>query len=186
MQKSPLNQDEFDRLLRRLDADRDAAGAKYEHIRSALVKIFKRRGCTMAEELADKTIDRVSEILPKALAEYEGDPANFFYGVAKYIYKEWLKEWLRTKGPLQPPPPPQYTPEELEQLDQCLQQCLAKLEEQSRGLIIDYYDYGERGKKEHRRELAQRDDTSIEALRMKASRVRKRLRTCIRECMKGS
>jgi hypothetical protein len=87
----PLNQREFDKLLGWLDSDRDLAGEKYEAIRRGLIKMFVRRGCPTAEELADETIDKVCQKLVEIADNYIGDPALFFYGVAKNIYREWLK-----------------------------------------------------------------------------------------------
>ena len=56
-----LTQEDFDRLLRWLDANLEAAGKEYEAIRQRLIKIFARRGCSEAEDLADETINRVTE-----------------------------------------------------------------------------------------------------------------------------
>jgi len=56
-----LTQEAFDRLLQWLDQDRDEAGLKYESIRSKLIRIFKRYGWTTAEDLADESINRVTQ-----------------------------------------------------------------------------------------------------------------------------
>ena len=39
-----MSQESFDALLGWLDSDRDKAGAKYEQIRSGLIKFFTFRG----------------------------------------------------------------------------------------------------------------------------------------------
>ena len=83
--------EEFDRLLLWLDSDRDAAGRKYERIRYKLIKIFSCRGCCEAEDLADKCVDRVTSKIDWLMQNYEGNPALYFYAVAKKIYLEHIK-----------------------------------------------------------------------------------------------
>jgi hypothetical protein len=73
-----LDQDGFDKLLGWLGPDRDSAGKKYEEIRLKLIKIFARRGCMLAEELADETMDRVCNKAQKIVDDYKGDPALYF------------------------------------------------------------------------------------------------------------
>ncbi len=60
-----LTQAALDSLLAWLDPDRDRAGAKYEAIRTRLIKVFVCRGCPEAEDLADETINRVASKLIK-------------------------------------------------------------------------------------------------------------------------
>src|SRR5689334_18556794 len=56
-----LSQEAFDALLDWLDSDREQAGIKYEDIRGRLVMMFAARGCVDAEDLADETINRVTQ-----------------------------------------------------------------------------------------------------------------------------
>ncbi|HKP37054.1 MAG TPA: hypothetical protein VJT71_09355, partial [Pyrinomonadaceae bacterium] len=55
-----LAQEDFDRLLAWLDADRERAGVIYEKIRWRLITIFAARNCVTPEDLADETLDRVA------------------------------------------------------------------------------------------------------------------------------
>ena len=57
MDTSSLPPDDFEKLLRWLDPDRDKAGEKYEKIRHRLIRIFSARGCWEPEELFDRTTD---------------------------------------------------------------------------------------------------------------------------------
>ena len=72
-----LEQQDFDRLLNWLDADRDRAGLLYERIRWRLVTILASRGCALAEELADETIDRVARRVADIEQIYVGDKAIY-------------------------------------------------------------------------------------------------------------
>jgi hypothetical protein len=46
----------------------------------------------MAEELADEVINRVSKKLPQIVDIYVGDPALYFYGVARKVHREYLRK----------------------------------------------------------------------------------------------
>src|SRR5215217_5023724 len=81
-------EDNFDALLTWLDPDREKAARKYEDIRHSLISIFEWRGCCDAEELAAETITRVLNKVPTLVDGYVGDPALYFYGVAKRLAYE--------------------------------------------------------------------------------------------------
>jgi DNA-directed RNA polymerase specialized sigma24 family protein len=86
--RDQIKQEDFDELLCWLDRDRDLAGKKYESIRQSLIKIFVWQGCTDGEELADETINRVLKKISPVKKSYVGDPALYFYGVARKILLE--------------------------------------------------------------------------------------------------
>ena len=82
----------FEKLLNWLDSDRDKAGEKYERIRLRLIRIFTCRGCFEAEDLSDQTINVVASRIDWLIENFKGDPALYFYGVAKKIYQEQFKK----------------------------------------------------------------------------------------------
>jgi hypothetical protein len=71
-----VHQKEFDALLSWLDADRERAALRYEQIRSRLIRIFICRGSPVAEELADRTIDRVMRKIAEIAETFSGDPCE--------------------------------------------------------------------------------------------------------------
>jgi RNA polymerase sigma factor (sigma-70 family) len=175
-----LTQEAFDAMLDWLDPDRDEAGRKYEDIRLRLIKIFTCRGCLEPEDLADETINRVSNRLSEIQRDYEGDPAPYFYGVAKKI----LLEYLRPK-PSAPPPSP-YDPEgslEKEKEFQCLERCIETLTPDHRALVVGYYQEEKRTKIDHRRLLADQLGIALNALRIRAHRIRASLYKCVQNCV---
>src|SRR5262245_24433202 len=101
-----ITQEQFDQLLHWLNPDRQEAAAQYEWIRKRLIKIFVSRGSYNPEELADITINRVARILPGIRDSYVGEPANYFSGVASFIWQESLrKEKPRAVTAPRPVPP---------------------------------------------------------------------------------
>jgi hypothetical protein len=79
----------FEQFLFWLGPDPESAGKKYELIRDRLIMMFRARRCVFAEDLADTTFERVARKLTDLTTEYTGDPARYFYGVAKKVYLEY-------------------------------------------------------------------------------------------------
>ncbi|MBC7911154.1 MAG: sigma-70 family RNA polymerase sigma factor [Pyrinomonadaceae bacterium] len=176
-----LTQEAFDLLLDWLSPDREQAGRIYEQVRCKLIRIFAGRGCFAAEDMADETINRVAKKVHEISDTYVGDPSYYFYGVAQYI----LLEHSRKKPVVLPPPPPvQDSADDLEQEYECLEKCMQHLPERSRELVIEYYLKAKSNKSEHRRELAQRLGIALNALRIRAFRIRATLQDCVRACLR--
>jgi DNA-directed RNA polymerase specialized sigma24 family protein len=173
-----LTQTAFESLLAWLDADRDRAGEKYEQIRRRLIKLFTCRGRHDAEELADETINRVTLKAPELSKEYVGDPALYFYGVAQKVFLESVR-----KPPVVPPAAAARDAAELEREYECLDRCIAELPHDSRALVLDYYGENGRAKIERRKELAGRLGIALNALRIRAFRIRATLQQCVRGCV---
>jgi len=174
-----LSQEDFDRLLHWLDANLEAAGREYETIRERLIKIFARRGCAAAEDLADETINRVTAKLETIIDDYEGSPRFYFYRVAQLVHMEYLKR----------PKPPQVNwdlpafSEEKEREYECLDDCLERLSSDQRELVLQYYQKDKRAKIEGRQRLAEQLGIAVNALRIRAHRIRSLLQQCLNECL---
>jgi DNA-directed RNA polymerase specialized sigma24 family protein len=174
-----ISQEQFDRLLRWLDPDREGAGIKYESIRKRLIKIFVCRGSKTPEELADQTINRVARKLPEIQAEYVGEPAHYFCGVASNVFRESLKK-DRTRATRLPP---LATEDEVDEQDYaCLEKCIAKLSGYDRDLVLGYYQEEKHAKIDHRKKLAEQLGIGLNALRIRACRIRASLQECVELC----
>src|ERR1041385_2307392 len=177
-----LEQRDFDRLLNWLDADRERAGLLYERIRWRLVTILASRGCTLADELADETIDRVARRVADIETIYIGDKAIYFLGVMNNVPHEYLRR----------PATPRLvdTPSEnvaaREQIHICLDNCLERLAPYSRQLIERYYAADKKAKIDLRKVIARELGIKPATLRLRALRIREKLQTCIAACMKLS
>jgi len=180
----PPSPEEFDALLAWLDPDRERAGVRYEEIRAKLIKILVRRQCYAAEELADETINRVSHKVKDNAPTYVGDPAHYFYGVAKKVYQEWLR-WVRDEKtrldnlPVAPPEPS----EDVERIHEYLERCRKELDPDDCELILKYYEKEKRAKIEHRKKLADGLGVTLNSLRMRVHRINLILQKCIVDCL---
>lgn len=172
-----LTQELFEELLAWLDPDREVAGQKYEHIRCGLIKIFINNGCHCVEDLADESINRVANKLNQIKGSYEGDPSLYFYGVArKIVYED------RRRTPT-PKPTVTWDTEEVEPEFECLERCLEKLTAESRELVLQYYQEEKKAKIDNRRKLADKLGIALNALRIRAYRIRSSLELCVRTCV---
>ena len=179
MSKGAPTKEALDKLLDWLNTDREMAGEKYEAIRLRLIRIFASRGCCEGEDLADETINVVASRIDWLIENYKGDPALYFYGVAKNIFLEHNKK----KPPPQPPLPPDVT--EVERKCSCLEECLKQeLTASERQLVLRYHEKEKKEKILLRKQLADELAISINALRIKVYHIHARLRSCIEKCLK--
>ena len=180
-----LTQTEFDRLLLWLDPDREQAGRKYESIRLRLIKVFTGRGCLEAEFLADQTINRVTPKVKEISKSYVGDPALYFYAVAQIIHLEYQKKARRSPMTVKSAAstPTVGETEDVESVYQCLEHCLEHLTSNSRELLVRYYQQEKQARIDQRKLLAAELGIAMNALRIRAHRIRLALRQCVRHCL---
>ena len=179
MSKQFPSKEAFEKLLCWLHSDRDQAGEKYEKIRLRLIRIFSCRSCPDTEDLADQTMNVVSSRIDWLIENYKGDPALYFYGVAKKICLEVQKK----KPPPEPPPPP---PDiyEIEQRCSCLEQCMERhLSGTERDMVLRYQEKTKQEKIKVRKQIATELGISINALRIRVCHIHARLRPCIEQCL---
>ncbi len=169
---------DFDQVLRWLHPDREEAGRLYVQIRSKLVKVFVSRGCDCAEELTDETIDRVIGKVGEVAESYEGDPALYFYGVARNVHREYCKVRRVAPPPVQPEAAEEASPELV-----CLEGCMEHLLPKNRNLIVAYYQEDKQAKIDHRKALAEELGIDMNALRIRAHRIRSTVADCTTACL---
>lgn len=175
-----ISEQDFEGLLSWLDADRDAAGKKYEEIRHSLIKIFTWRRVPDAQELADETINRVARKVGSVAETYSGDKALYFYGVAKKVLQEFFRDSSARRPP---PPPPAEKDENYERVHDCLDRCIERLPPQNRELVLMYYRKEKQSKIDFRKEIARQTKTDLNTLRVRMHRLRATLQKCILECL---
>jgi len=180
-----LTQEALDSLLAHLDADREEAGQKYECIRLKLVKYFEWRGAAYPDVEVDETINRVAHKIESG--ENIHNLNAYFYGVARRIFAESLraqeKEQEALKQTFEVEPFVEDEDPDLVERRACFDRCLLCLNEESRSLIVEYYQ-DEKGRKiERRKTLAVQLGIPLNALRIRAHRIRTGLEACVHECL---
>ena len=179
-----LTSEEFEELLSWLDPDRERAGRKYEEIRARLIKMFRLRGRSAAEDLADKTLDRVVKRLPEIRETYEGKPESYFFGVAKHIVQEDRRreghhQPFDRNGPVDAPDLTGDGPDEELYYD-CLDKCLGELTPVQCEMVRQYHANDSPAE---RKALARRLGITLETLRVKVFRIMKVLKPCVEKCV---
>ena len=167
-----IQKDKFNKLLNWLDKDREIAGFRYEEIRFRLTKVFSSRGCEIPQELADETIDRVTNKIDFLKNNFVGNPILYFYGVAKKVFLEYTRQPINKELPINLTYNKQNTAI-LEENDLLLTKSLKQLPPNQSKFILDYYKKDKAEKIKHRKKMAKELGITEEALRVRAFRIRK-------------
>lgn len=182
--KWSLTQQALYKLLARFSDDHEVAGAKYELMRQKLARFFETKLSQFPEGRADETINRVAKRIDEG--QVIDNLNGYFFGVARLVFKEELKQRERERTALDRQPVVVTTErpfeEDPEQRLRCFDGCLEKLSSENRTLIIEYYD-GEGTSKSDRRQLAEKLQIPLNALRIRTHRIRMKLEKCVSECL---
>ena len=193
--KNPiLTQFAFARLLEWLDNGVDSHGAQYLEMRRRLVTYFDRRNRSDADELADETFNRIARTLEQTGFIATTPPARYCYVVARFVFLENHRRDRRfvpfneprdsggseprRVGLVEPDDGPAIQTQRLD----CLDRCLEELRPEQRDLAIEYYRDVRRQRIERRRDLARRLGITMNALAVRACRLRDALMTCVEGC----
>ena len=179
----------FRRLLAWLDEGTDSDGRNFLEMRRRLVAFFDRKNCLNADELADETLNRVARRLEEEGKIESETPAKYCYITARFVFMESLREQEKQAISLdEVPESRQLAAEKTEEKERrerlltCLEQCTDQLEAANREIILRYYFGEERVKIENRRALAASLDITVNALSIRAFRIRDRLEACVGKC----
>lgn len=177
-----MSRDSLERLLALLDPDPAKAARHYQLLRKKLTRLFEWRGARFPEDLADETVSRVARKLDEGVEIRSEDPYRYFCGVAHLVFKEVLRERKRERqlvdpGNWAPVQAPDEEPDDERMA--VLQQCLDRLPEGNRHLILAYHEGERRERIENRRLLADELDIPLNALRIRVHRIRAKLERCV-------
>jgi DNA-directed RNA polymerase specialized sigma24 family protein len=182
-----LTQKALDRLLLQLDPDPERAGAKYEAIREKLRKVFDWRGARFPEECADETINRVARKLEAG--EVIRDVPTYCHGVARLVLLEERKKAEHREISLNEAQSvtivPDFPDDDTMQWT-CFTRCLSELPQESRQLVLQYYQDERRHKINNRQAMADLLKIPMNALRSRVQRIRDKLEQCTVGCLKRS
>ena len=184
----------FRQFLNWLDEGTESGGEKYLEMRRRLVAYFDRKNCVAPDELADETLNRVARRLEEEGAMIDTPPARYCYITAKFVFLEYLRGDTHSQtsfaelppqaldSVLRTPPTEPAAPAGKEHLFGCLEECLGKLVSTDRNLILGYYHGEQRTKIDSRRGLAASLNVTVNALSIRACRIRNKLELCLRKC----
>ena len=176
----------FTTLLTELSADPEVAGNKYEELRRQLIKFFEWRGSFFPEDLADETLNRTARKIDEG-EEIEKNVIALALGVARFVLLETSNRQDNRRATMEElisaAAPPEYRGDDDDLWVVCLRECLRGLPEESRELIIEYYQEEGRAKIEDRKALAEKLGISLNALFSRAKRIRDRLEQCVTRCV---
>ncbi len=177
-QRWTLTQGAFDRLLTRLNPDRDRAGKDYENLRNSLIRFFQPHAPLDADRWSDIVLDRV------ARKNEEIEIANlsaFVWAVARVVRSEMFRAkreyvTLDEHTDLQQSAT---TEEQIEftQRSEHLGRCVRMLPAGESDLLLRWYTCCE--KANQRQKLAVSLGVSVASLRVRAHRARARLRQMV-------
>jgi DNA-directed RNA polymerase specialized sigma24 family protein len=185
----------FSRLLEWLDDGAESDGDTYLEMRRRLVSYFDRRGRPSPDELADETLNRIARTLEVDGTIALRPRAPYCYAVARFVLLEdvrhrehrnvRLDQIACTEG-LLAGPTKAHEPDETLALEErrleCVDRCLQQLKPEQRELILEYY-HSDRGEKiERRRKLAARLGITMNALSIRACRIRGMIEACVGSC----
>ena len=180
-----LTEEAFAKFLAKLDPDKERAGERYEALRLTLVKFFDWRGAHFPEECADETFNRVAKKIDSG--EAVRDIVAYCNGVARMVFLESTRSPEQRKvslDTLATPLTATAAPDAIDPQRDCFEHCLGSLPEESRRLILEYYESERRGKIDNRLALAEKLGIPLNALRNRAQRVRAKLEQCVNQCTK--
>ena len=187
-----LTEAAFNRLLTWLDDGVDSAGETYLEMRRRLVAYFDRRNRPAPDTLADATLNRISRTLEKSGSIETRPPQRYCYVVAKFVLLEDFRRERRhvplddvrhaNAAAWRPSALAEDAAAAQEQRFECLDRCLRRLKAEQRELIVEYYGDARRQRIERRRDLAARLGITMNALGIRAWRIRAALETCVCAC----
>src|SRR5947209_3692202 len=90
MKEGGLTPEAFASFLCWLSPDQSQAASKYLELRQQIVKLFVRKGCMHADDLADRTLDRAMRIAHSEPGKYSSVIA-LCCGVARLVWLEYLR-----------------------------------------------------------------------------------------------
>lgn len=161
--------------------DPDEAIRRYMVLHKKLEGFFRLSGLYDPVTETDETCDRVEEKLAKG---YDiPDVTRFCMGVARNIVHERRRKrqreesaWLELIGYSQD----KSTAEAVEKITNLMKPCFEQLPQEDQKLLIDYCNVSPQERAEHRRKLAEALNLSISALRIRVTRLRRRLQDCVK------
>jgi hypothetical protein len=172
----------FARFLEFLSPEPEEAGRRYTRLHEKLVGFFSMRGISDSPGAADETIDRA--VVKMAAGASISDMNNYCLGIARNIVRERLRYTQRENSAFRNfiEHLADSSEEQVERIYQVLKPCFEQLTAEEQQLLAAYCQVIRGSARiEHRRQMAEKMQTTMLALRMRVTRLRKILTDCVRK-----
>ncbi|MEM6732958.1 MAG: hypothetical protein AAF658_15485, partial [Myxococcota bacterium] len=157
---------------------KDEQARAYETLRERLRVFFRSRASASADRLADEVLSRLAQKLAGG-AEVQRSVSALALGMARMVWLENRRQDIReTRAAMHAPEPMPVDPQ-LERRLAAMESCLERLPLRDREDLIEYHRHRGRTKTESRKEIAERDGVTANALRLRMMRLRRRLAECV-------
>lgn len=180
--KWALTAEGFDQFLSLLNSDHARAGQLYEEIRTRLLKFFEWRDCPIADELTDRTFNRVIGKLQAG----EGilNAQSYCVGVARMVHLEYLREAERERQLIEESTFVAASPDVEEAATEALrvaafEECFAALLPDQRQHLLSYHTGEKQERIGNRKALAAQLGIPANSLRIRMFRLKTILEECI-------
>ena len=176
-----LTAESYSLLLQTFSSDEEAAAIDFTKLSDSLVRFFQIKGDSSPEEAADETLDRVAVKLGEAVLIE--NLTKYSFGVARLVFLENLRKAQKSKNALE-----NYRAEnERQKADgetddfSPLRECFESLADDEKKILRAYFaDLSHAELDEKRQKLTASLGVSLNNLRLKIFRLRRRLEDCVR------
>lgn len=167
-----MSPEDFERLLQWLGPDRDQSSKRYVELQAHLTRWFYFQGCRRPEDLTDQVWDRIAKKLPSAVTPNK-DTVCLLLGYARNVLREYWSEMSRFDEESDPDEGGARNNDSVlaEVRTLCLDLCLKGLDDDDGQLLREYHKYEPGHKSEHRKAMAEARRSTLNAIRLKVSRL---------------
>lgn len=181
----------LDKFLAVLNPHPEEAAKQYVTLKTRLIRFFEWKGSAFPEMRADQTLDTTMRKIDEGQVVTNLMP--YIMTVARTVAKEDWRDRQRldpldddfadTGHPSNPNPLSKDEDEDNNRRLICFDRCLESMSSKSRNFILSYYQENGRAKIDWRKQLADQLGIPLNALRIRAHRIRRTLEQCIDGCV---
>jgi hypothetical protein len=139
-----------------------------------------------SESIQEATRKNLIDALARLSKSIQKDPVPILLGYARNVLREYRSEIIRFDEKHDPN-------EEVARVNDtgvevralCLDLCLQRLDDDDRQLLREYHRYEQGWKIEHRKAMANARQSTLNAIRLKVSRLMSNLRNCVKGCCRS-
>ena len=180
-----LNSKSYSLLLETFSSDEKVAAFAYAKLRDSLIRFFQIKGDDAPDEAADETLDRVAAKLSEAVLIE--DLTKYSFGVARLVFLENLRKAQKQKKAFEDFRLSNALQKNDEETDDFapFRKCFESLPDAEKNILQTYFDdlpFDEIN--ENRLKLTDKLGVSLNNLRLKIFRLRRRLEDCVQHAKK--